>query len=201
MDEAFNTRYKKVLEILPDAAECAHSKLILVGGTALALFYLRHRISVDLDFVPVSGDEVKLKEKLKGCLTKNGYRTTVGAFKNQFIIQFEATSIKVEVFKPERKVTRAEEHVLSGVKVKVASLNDILRMKVSAYSDRREARDAFDVFCILRSRNRGAGIVKKLILKSGPPENMDEVRNLALDNADVIEFERVISDAVSKTGR
>ena len=89
MDEQFNRKYKKVLEILPDVAACAQGKLVLVGGTALALFYLKHRVSVDLDFVPVEGDEVKLKEALKGCLTSKGYRTTPGAFKNQFVVQFE----------------------------------------------------------------------------------------------------------------
>lgn len=197
MDELSNTKYKKVLEVLPDVAECAHSELILVGGTALALFYLKHRISVDLDFVPVSGDEVKLKEELKGCITKSGYRTSVGAFKNQFIIQFEDTSIKVEVFKPTRRVKRTEEHVFSGVKIKVASLDDILSMKIAAYADRREARDLFDIFCIARSKKENLVVVKRLVSKNGAPKNIGEARNLILNDPDAVEFEKVVSDAVS----
>lgn len=193
MDQLSAAKYNKVLEVLPDVAECAHSELILVGGTALALFHLKHRISVDLDFVPASGDNVKHKEALKGCLTKGGYRTTVGAFKNQFVILFEGTGIKVEVFKPDRRIARAESRIFGGVKIEVASLDDIFNMKLSAYSDRKEARDLFDIFSILKHKGEGFGALKRPITKNGAPKNMDEVRGLAANGADVDEFEKVIS--------
>src|SRR3990167_9158508 len=109
MDERSNRKYRRILEIMRDVAGCVDQKMILVGGTALALFYLKHRVSVDLDFVPVGGDETKLKEALKGCLSKRGYRAITGAFQNQFVVQFEDTSIKVEVFEPERKIKLVEE--------------------------------------------------------------------------------------------
>ncbi|NYZ79337.1 nucleotidyl transferase AbiEii/AbiGii toxin family protein [Candidatus Micrarchaeota archaeon] len=194
MNESFNRKYKKVLEILPDVAECAQGKLILVGGTALALFYLKHRVSVDLDFVPVSGDEIKLKEELKGCLSKKGYRTMPGAFKNQFVIQFEDTSIKVEVFEPGWKIKCIEEHVFSGISIKVASLSDILEMKQDAYSDRKEARDLFDIFCILKGKG-GSAMVKKLITKSGPPKGIEDIGAMALNQEDAAAFQKVVSDA------
>ena len=193
MDQLSVARYNKVLEVLPDVAECAHSELILVGGAALALFHLKHRISVDLDFVPASGDEVKRKEALKGCLTKGGYRTTVGAFKNQFVVLFEDTGIKVGVFRPERKIASIESRTFGGVKIEVASLDDIFDMKLSAYSDRREARDLFDIFSILKRRGEGFGALKKLIAEKGAPKNMDEVRSLAVNRTDVDELEKVIS--------
>lgn len=195
MDGAFQRKYKKVLEILPDVAECAQGKLILVGGTALALFYLNHRVSVDIDFVPVSGDDVRLKEELKGCLSKKGYRTIRGTLHNQFVVQFEDTSIKVEVFTPEQKIRRAEEHVFGAAKIKVASLDDLFRMKLSAYEDRKEARDLLDIFCILKKRGDSYGIVKELILKSGTPKNADEIESMALNPQDAGELRKVISDA------
>lgn|SRR3989338_5140808 len=195
MDTAFNRKYKKVLEILPDVAECAQGNLILVGGTALALFYLKHRVSVDLDFVPVGGDETKLKEALKGCLSKRGYRAITGAFQNQFVVQFEDTSIKVEVFEPERKIKLVEEQVFGGAKIKVASLDDIFQMKQDAYSDRTEARDLFDIFCTLKEKGESFALLKKLISKSGAPKNTGDIAAMASKPEDAAEFEKAISNA------
>jgi len=195
MDEPFGRKYKKVLEILPDVADCAKGNLVLVGGTALALFYLKHRISVDLDFVPVAGEETRLKEELKGCLSKKGYRTISGAYSNQFVVQFEDTSIKVEVFESDRKIRRIEEHVFGGMKIKVASLDDIFRMKLSAYGDRNEARDLFDIFCVLKAKGSSFDMIKKLISKSGAPKNIGGIDAMALSAKDVAEFQAVISDA------
>ncbi len=194
MNETFNRKYKKVLEILPDVAECAEGGLILVGGTALALFYLRHRVSVDLDFVPVQGDEVAAKERLKGCLTKKGYRTIATRYKNQFVVQFEDTSIKVEVFVPKEKIQETERHIFGGAEVTVASLSDIFRMKISAYSERKEARDLFDILAILRFERKGDGIAKKLVRKFGLPENTQDVDAMALDPQNAALFRKVISD-------
>ncbi|MEM2137509.1 MAG: nucleotidyl transferase AbiEii/AbiGii toxin family protein [Candidatus Anstonellaceae archaeon] len=71
----------------------------MVGGTALALFYLQHRVSLDLDFVPALGeDEVKLEETLKGCLSKKRCTTQRAKHWNQFIVQSNVTSVKIEVF-------------------------------------------------------------------------------------------------------
>ncbi len=195
MDEAFQRKYKKVLEILPDVAECAQGKLILVGGTALALFYLNHRVSVDIDFVPVSGDYVRLKEEIKGGLSKMGYRTIRGTLCYQFVVQFEDTSIKVEVFIPEQKIRRTEEHVFGAAKIKVVSLDDIFRMKLSAYEDRKEARDLLDIFCILKKRGESFAILKELISKSGTPKNAEDIESMALNPQDAGELRKVISDA------
>jgi len=195
MSEQFERKYRKVLEVLPAVAECAQGRLILVGGTALALFHLKHRVSVDLDMVPIRGDETRLKEELKGCLTKKGYRTSAGAFKNQFIVQFEDTSIKIEVFEPERKIMRVEEHVFGGAKIKVASLGDILLMKTDAYADRREARDLFDIFCILKAKGLGFERVKKLAHENGAPNNLEGIDAMALNAEDAALFRRVVSDA------
>ena len=197
MDESFNRRYKKVLEILPDVADCAKGNLVLVGGTALALFYLKHRISVDLDFVPVAGEATKLKEELKGCLSKKGYRTISGAYSNQFVVQFEDASIKVEVFESDRKIRCIEEHVFGGMKIKVASLDDILQMKLSAYSEREEARDLFDIFCMLKAKGSSFDMIKKLISRNGTPKNIDSIGAMALSPEDIAKFQEVISDASS----
>jgi len=195
MDDSFGRKYKRVLEILPDVAECAQGKLILVGGSALALFHLKHRVSIDLDFVPVAGDDIKLKEGLKGCMTKKGYRTIPGRFKNQFVVQFEDTSIKVEVFIPSREIKRVEEHEFGARMVNVASLEDILQMKIAAYKDRSEARDLFDIFCILKASDSGFGTVKKLVSACGMPKNSEDIEAMAVNQSDAAGLQKVILDA------
>ena len=197
MDGAFGRKYKRVLEILPDVSDCAQGKLILVGGTALALFHLKHRVSIDLDFVPVNGSDTKLKEELKGCMTKKGYRTMPGRFKNQFVVQFEDTSIKVEIFHPDQKVKRVEEHEFGARKIKVASRDDIFQMKIAAYNDRKEARDLFDIFCVLKASGSDFDLVKKLVLKYGMPEHAEDIEAMAVDRADATELRKVIADASS----
>ncbi|MBI4399816.1 nucleotidyl transferase AbiEii/AbiGii toxin family protein [Candidatus Micrarchaeota archaeon] len=195
MEEQFNRKYKKVLEILPDVAECAKGRLVLAGGTALALFYLKHRVSVDLDFVLDRGDEIKMKEELKGCLTKKGYRTIAGAFSNQFVVQFEDTSIKVEVFKPDCKIRKVEEHVFGGARIRIASLEDIFRMKIAAYRERKEARDLFDVFCILKSKGSGFIEIERLLSTAGKPRNIEDIEAMAVNRQDAVLFHEVVFDA------
>ena len=197
MDESFSRKYKKVLEILPDVTACANGKLILAGGTALALFHLKHRISVDLDFIPVAGNEKKLKEELKGCLSKKGYRTAPAVFKNQFVVQFEDTSIKVEVFVPDHKIKKVQKFVYGGAEMTVASLDDLFQMKLATYADRQEARDLFDIFSILKKNGAGFGTLKKLLSTSGSPGNLEDIDAMATNPDDAAEFRKVITDASS----
>lgn len=199
MDEVFQRKYNRVLEVLPDVAECAGKKLILVGGTALALFHLEHRISVDLDFVPLAGKDVQIKEGLKGCLTKKGYRTQRAAHANQFVIQFEDTGIKVEVFESPHPIKSFKEVGLGSSSVLVASAKDILQMKLLSYADRKEARDLFDIIFMLKGAGKGFDTINALVRAHGRPANMDEIEGMAVRKSDYHLFRKVVDDA-SKTG-
>lgn len=199
MDEKYNKKYQRILTILSDVAKCTQGKFILVGGTALAVFYLKHRVSVDLDFVPISGNDVTLKNELKGCLSSKGYRTSVGAFKNQFIVQFEDTSIKIEVFEPEVKIKRTEEHELGAVKILTPTLDELFEMKVYTYKQRKESRDLFDIFYILKVKKSSLEEVKNLVSEVGIPKNIEEIDKMAINQKDVIEFKKLISNVTPKT--
>lgn len=192
MDNIFQRKYKLATDILADVAECAQGQLILAGGTALALFYLQHRVSVDLDFVPLSGDETKHKEALKGCLSKKGYRTQRARFSNQFIVQSEATSIKVEVFTPEEPVEKTEKRIIGGRELLVASLDDLLEMKTGTYSRRKKARDLFDVVAILQKMGRNLSMAEKLVAAHGVPEEAEELEQMVPDAAVLAAFHKVI---------
>ncbi len=193
MENIFQRKYRLVTDILSDVADCAQGRLILVGGTALALFYLTHRVSVDLDFVPLSGDEAKAKEALKGCLSKKGYRTQRARFSNQFVVQSESTSVKVEIFRPEEKVGKVEKRMLGGREILVASLDDLFRMKIKAYSERRKARDLFDVVAILQKTGRSLSIAEGLVAEHGAPDDTDELGQMVPDEAVLSSFRKVLA--------
>ena len=210
MDNVFQRKYKLATAILADVADCAGGRLVLVGGTALALFYLQHRVSVDLDFVPLSGDageaaasptssnaaafadETKHKEALKGCLSKKGYRTQRARFSNQFIVQSEATSIKVEVFTPDEPVKKIEKRIIGGGEVNVASLDDLLEMKTSTYARRKKARDLFDVVAILLHSGKSMAMAEGLVKKHGVPQDAEELSQMSPDEKALAAFHKVI---------
>ena len=192
MDNVFQRKYRLATAILADAACCAGGRLILVGGTALALFYLQHRVSVDLDFVPVSGDETEHKQALKGCLSKKGYRTQRARFSNQFIVQSEAASIKVEVFTPDEPVRKTEKRPIGENEILVASLGDLLAMKSGAYARRKKARDLFDVVAILLHTGGKMAMAEELARKHGIPQDVEELSQMAPDEKALAAFRAVI---------
>lgn len=192
MDAKLFAKYTHILEIIADVAKCTENKLILVGGTALTLVYLNHRASVDLDFVPVSGDEKKHKEEVKGCLSKRGYRTRTAQFANQFVIQFEDTAIKFEIFYPQHKIKHVETFDVNGTPLLVASLDDLLKMKIDAYSDRKHVRDLFDIVFILKKKGSDYKYVKELIAKYGLPKNEEDIKNYLLTEKEYNFFKEVV---------
>lgn len=193
MENIFQRKYRLATDILSEVADCAQGGLILVGGTALALFYLKHRVSVDLDFVPLSGDDAKAKEALKGCLSSKGYRTQRARFSNQFVVQSESTSVKVEIFTPEEKIGKVEKRMIGGRELLVASLGDLLRMKIEAYSGRRKARDLFDVVAILRKTGRNLSLAEGLVAKHGVPEDAGELEQMEPDEEVLSSFRKVLT--------
>jgi predicted nucleotidyltransferase component of viral defense system len=199
MNERYQLKYEKILEIIPDIADCINGDLILVGGTALAIFHTKHRISVDLDFILIKGSDSELKEKLKGCMTNKGYQTQRAAYGNQFVIQFENTGIKVEIFSPDFKIKKIEQKKIGDSKLLVASIDDILEMKRISYQNRLAARDLFDIFFILKDKGTGFDVVIGLIRKFGPPENVDDLEGMVNKKEDFDLFKKVIENA-SKTG-
>lgn len=197
VDNAFFKKYSRILESIEDVAECVDGELILIGGTALALFYLKHRVSIDLDFVPVNQNtEDTAKEKLKGALSKKGYRTQRTTYANQFIVQFEDCSVKVEIFTPEREIKQIQEFSLGSKKIKVASIEDLLAMKQDAYYQRLEARDLYDIVFLLKKLNRDPTSLIRLLLSYGKPKNISDLQNMVSQSQFLI-FEEVLKNATA----
>ncbi len=193
MESVFERKFGLAKAILSDVADCVDCQLILVGGTALTLFYLQHRVSVDLDFVPLSGDDVsEAKQALKGCMSKKGYTTQRARWHNQFVVWSETTSIKVEVFTPDEKVAKTEKRVYGGKEMLVASLDDLLKMKTLAFSQRGKARDLFDVVAILMKTGKSLSFAEELVKKCGIPQDTEELEQMAPDKTVLDAFYKVI---------
>jgi predicted nucleotidyltransferase component of viral defense system len=193
MENVFQRKYELAKRILADVADCANCQLVLVGGTALAVFYLQHRVSVDLDFVPLHDQDVaEAKQALKGCMSKKGYTTQAARWHNQFIVWSESTSIKVEVFTPDEKIAKVETRLAGEREIPVASLDDLLKMKALAFSQRGKARDLFDVVAILLKTGKGMEFAEELVKKRGIPEDVAELEQMAPDGNVLTEFKKVV---------
>lgn len=122
----------------------------LSGGTALAAFYLQHRYSEDLDFFCERDFRVEpvleFLHQLPG-IVKVDYDSKFD--RKLFLLQFEHNQIlKVEFTK------YPFSRIQPGLKVEginIDSLEDILINKLLAMTDRKDPKDYFDIYCILKS--------------------------------------------------
>lgn len=123
------------------------------GGTALSFYYLQHRLSVDLDFM---SPDLFRGDYLLNEVGKIAKRLGVKSVKehkilnrHEFWLRKRKEVLRVEfVFYPFPRIKAPKK--LAEFKVKVDSIEDILTNKVHAAYERREPKDVFDLYCILR---------------------------------------------------
>ena len=115
-------------------------ELYLEGGTAVAV-HLGHRESRDLDFF--FHENVDLN-RLKGSIAKLGIFAVTHESKGTLKGLFGAT--KIEVFDASALKRLAKPTSVAGLDV--ASLQDLMAMKVKVMAERGEMRDYFDVKAI-----------------------------------------------------
>ncbi len=132
---------------LPDQAQ-----FYLAGGTALAEYYLGHRLSFDLDFftgeapliLPHSYQiEAWGREGDLGVSVVRRFTTYV-----EFIVTREAESLKVDL--AQDSPFRLEPPTRTRAGIWVSSLPDLRVDKLLAYFGRAEPRDAVDLYFILQ---------------------------------------------------
>ncbi len=126
----------------------------LTGGTPLAVFYLQHRYSEDLDFF--SEHEVDLLS-IQSFLKKNkmviGYDTfelQQSFNRNIFFINFPDENLKVEfTYFPFTRIEKGEKQY----GVEIDSLKDIAVNKLFTIYQRTKARDYIDLYCIIKKNH------------------------------------------------
>ncbi|MBI4215554.1 MAG: nucleotidyl transferase AbiEii/AbiGii toxin family protein [Parcubacteria group bacterium] len=141
---------KKLLEFF------AHSKLAkqyyLTGGTALAAFHLKHRLSQDLDFFAKTAAPLETVEKF--CLdaaAKLGLKTpTLTRLYDRriFIFPTETEELKVEF--TEYPYDQLDPVTMTGG-VNLDSIRDIAANKIMAIFDRFEPKDYVDLAVLLEN--------------------------------------------------
>jgi predicted nucleotidyltransferase component of viral defense system len=125
------------------------SKFYVTGGTALSAFYLRHRLSEDLDFF--TGDEVEIEPILAflKLLPEVQDLNLERKFDRKiFVIHYiETESLRVEFTKYPFKRIKPFKKVEG---IQVDSILDILANKLIASTDRKDIKDYVDIYFILK---------------------------------------------------
>ncbi len=131
-------------------------RFYFTGGTPLSAFYLKHRISEDIDLFsekeiylpPIKSFIGKVQQKLN--LEKVDYRQFLGL--HSFFLYFSKENIlKIDFnFYP---FERIEKGLLYKNQIVVDSLLDIAVNKIHTITMRPRARDFIDIFFIIKEKN------------------------------------------------
>ena len=143
------SRQKKLLEFFAGSELAKH--YYLTGGTALAAFHLKHRLSEDLDFFAQTAAPLEVVEKF--CLdaaAKLGLKTpTLTRLYDRriFIFQTETEELKVEFTEyPYNQLYSMT--TIDGINID--SVRDIAANKIMAIFDRFEPKDYIDLAVLLK---------------------------------------------------
>ena len=137
---------------LPDEI---HANFYLTGGTALAAFYLYHRVSEDMDFFTDAEEKMAPIEFLTGVIKSLpsvehihferlfDRRVFVATFKDRQILKVEFTTYPFNSL---------EDRLTIG-KLRVDSLLNIITGKLFAMADRFDPKDFVDLYFVLKNRD------------------------------------------------
>ena len=143
---------KQTLKLV--ANELGLADFYLTGGTALAAFYLKHRISDDLDFFNFGEfDKMFLEgfiKKLKADLNAKSVRFERLYDRNMCFFLIDSEELKVEFTKyPFHQLDKP----LLKDGLKIDSLRDIAANKFMAMLDRFDPKDFVDLYFLLKRFN------------------------------------------------
>lgn len=139
--------FLKRFATLPDQERC-----YLTGGTALAEYYLGHRLSFDLDLFTGEGALIlPLSYQIEAMGREGNFAiSVVRRFTTyvEFLVTRNGESLKVDL--AQDSPYRLKPPVLGELGVWIADLADLQVDKLLAYYGRSEPRDAVDLFFILK---------------------------------------------------
>ncbi|WP_448384116.1 nucleotidyl transferase AbiEii/AbiGii toxin family protein [Desulfosoma sp.] len=137
------------------------SDFVLSGGTALAAFYLEHRLSDDLDFFSHLPGHFPPTDSLRHWMERHLGQAIYNriADRRQFSVSCEGVLLKVE-FVPLYFSRLGSPVPVDGIYVD--SLEDIAANKIIAMADRFDPKDFFDVWMIAKKTPLDIGSMVKL---------------------------------------
>jgi predicted nucleotidyltransferase component of viral defense system len=145
----------------------------LAGGTAV-YFYLKHRVSIDLDFfTPTPFNAQQLIHKIKECfddvLVELMEEKTVILYISKEKIKFSLFLLPYENLKENQTVTLAD-----GTICPLASLDDIEAMKAIAISQRGSVKDFVDMYYLLAKTGHHFENILGIVIKKYGLDNTYE---------------------------
>lgn len=125
------------------------------GGTALSFYYLKHRLSFDLDFFSqelLPDDYLLLQiKKIFSELKVKKFEEIKKLNRYEFFFNRDKEKLKVElVFYPFPYIKPPQK--IKEFNIKIDSLEDILTNKAHTIFERYEPKDIFDFYCILKMK-------------------------------------------------
>ena len=142
----------------------------LTGGTALAVFWLGHRKTNNLDFFTT--DDIDLFET--GRYFKNIYKNKVIVANDQYILIRDDAG-KISLAKDDLSIrTKRPLISLEGVPLKIDVMTNLIRNKMSAFVSRFSRNDAVDVLSIIRRSADKERITAKMITEARKAEILAE---------------------------
>ncbi|KKW22960.1 MAG: hypothetical protein UY70_C0008G0009 [Candidatus Kaiserbacteria bacterium GW2011_GWB1_52_6] len=165
MAQSILTPDQQKLLTLIAAQESMCRSFYLGGGTALAEFYLHHRLSEDLDFFSEEEPDVEgistMFKKISEAAGIQNIEYQQSFNRNLFLLTLKSSEVKTEfTYYP---FTRIEKG-MRVEKLAVDSLLDIAVNKVFTIYQKPRSRDFIDLFCILQRET--SWTLPDLILKA-----------------------------------
>jgi hypothetical protein len=114
----------------------------LVGGTAIAL-HLGHRISIDIDLF--SNESINKQHTAKAL---NNKFPGIDCFITEDGIMTRIEGVKVDVF--DNWMIPFRDAPVIADQIRLASLNDLAAMKLTAFTERREKKDYIDLYFLFQ---------------------------------------------------
>ncbi len=166
MTSILSDNQRRLLTLLGGEASICNT-FYLSGGTALAEFYLQHRLSEDLDFFseeefePEGVSAVLKKIQKAAGIVRVRYEQSFN--RNLFFLELERDEIKTEfTYFP---FPRIEQKKKIG-NLHIDSLIDIATNKIFTIYQKPRSRDFIDLYCILKRESWTiADLVKKARIK------------------------------------
>jgi len=128
---------------------------VFSGGTALAAFYLGHRLSDDLDFFGKHMAQDIYLSEIEGILEKKKFHIdAVNKIYDRciFSIQEDGEQIKMEFVPLYFKRLQQPTHH-DALNIYIENLKDLTANKIMAMADRFEIKDYVDIFFIAQKMN------------------------------------------------
>lgn len=144
---------KQIIEAVSKSPLQEH--FYLTGGTALAVFYLHHRYSLDLDFFTADPTAVArvpamLEEIAHQLNAQVTFTRTLGTFLQCFFQNADGERVQID-FAQDSPYRLGPIHLDENMGIQVENLVDIACNKLSALFDRAEPKDFVDVYFICQN--------------------------------------------------